>query len=293
MESTTRLTKHSENGKLLPFYHFPYHPASTTFSMGGKSTHQNFPVEEQPAWLDDLLNDSDALFHRGHRRAVSDSCAYMGAAADALDDESEFVNAYFGSSPDNTFNQTKESGEVGSSVAVEHSGQDSSTQSVEGSADKAGGSGAKTAGSKTELKRAKQHNAQRSRVRKLQYIAHLERTVEILKAEGAGVSAELEFIEQQNIILTMENRALRQRLENISQEQMIKQWEQGMLEREIGRLQSLYHLQKQQQMQLHHQQQPHNQHSKHRRNRSRDLDDQMNSSITMKNKDPVNGPIRV
>lgn len=45
----------------------------------------------------------------------------------------------------------------------------------------------------------------------------------ITQAEGGGVSAELEFIEQQNMILTMENRALRQRLESISQEQMIKQ----------------------------------------------------------------------
>ncbi|KAG6435275.1 hypothetical protein SASPL_100145 [Salvia splendens] len=107
---------------------------------------------------------------------------------------------------------TKNSGDVVSSVAVERSGHDSSAQNVEESAD----SQAKIAGSKTELKRAKQ-------VRKLQYIAHLERTVEILKAEGAGVSAELEFMEQQNMLLTMENQALRQRLESISQEQMIKQ----------------------------------------------------------------------
>lgn len=129
-------------------------------------------------------------------------------------------------------------------------------------------------------------------------------TRSIMQAEGGGVSADLEFIEQQNMILTMENRALRQRLESISQEQMIKQCrnlyclssftttplffinklmfkisagEQGMLEREIGRLQSLYHLQKQQQTQLQHQQQPHNQHSKHRQNKS--LDNQVNTSI--------------
>lgn len=71
-----------------------------------------------------------------------------------------------------------------------------------------------------------------------------------------------------------------------------------MLEREIGRLQSLYHLQKQQHMQMHHQQQ-HNPNPKHRQNRSRDLDDQVSSSMLMKNKDAisnkdsVNGPIRV
>lgn len=95
MESTGGLAKAGESGKLLPFPHFPMHPIES----GGKSNAA--VVEEQPSWLDDLLNDSDALFHRGqHRRSASDSCAYLGAAADplAMDDESEFVNAYFGSS---------------------------------------------------------------------------------------------------------------------------------------------------------------------------------------------------
>lgn len=304
MESTTgfpNLKKRGESGKLLPLSSLPFHPRP---GLDGVSNNQKCPpdglIEEQPSWLDDLLNDSGTLFHRGHRRSASDSFAYLGAATDALalDDESDFVNAYFGTSPepqnlakykdfDNTFSQTKvnslsilqESGEVVSSVV--------STQNVDGSADKTGG---KTSGSKTELKRTKQNNAHRSRVRKLQYITHLERTVEILKAEGVGVSAELEFMEQQNMILTMENRALRQRLESISQEQMIKQWEQGMLEREIGRLQSLYHLQKQQKVQLHHQQQ----HPKHRQTRS--IDDQvffMKNKDASSNKGSVNGPIWV
>lgn len=64
--------------------------------------------------------------------------------------------------------------------------------------------------------------AQRSRVRKLQYIAELERNVKALQAEGSEVSAELEFLSQQNLILGMENKALKQRLETVSQEQLIK-----------------------------------------------------------------------
>ncbi|RVW76279.1 Basic leucine zipper 34 [Vitis vinifera] len=55
--------------------------------------------------------------------------------------------------------------------------------------------------------------AQRSRVRKLQYIAELERNVQALKAKGSEVSAELDFLNQQNLILSMENKALKQRLE--------------------------------------------------------------------------------
>lgn len=42
------------------------------------------------------------------------------------------------------------------------------------------------------------------------------------QAEGSEVSAEIEFLNQQNLILSMENKALKQRLENLTQEQLIK-----------------------------------------------------------------------
>lgn len=40
--------------------------------------------------------------------------------------------------------------------------------------------------------------------------------------EGNEVTAELDFLNQQNIILNMENNALKHRLENLAQEQLIK-----------------------------------------------------------------------
>ena len=43
-----------------------------------------------------------------------------------------------------------------------------------------------------------------------------------LQAEGYEVSAGLEFLDQQNLILGMENMALKQRLESLSQEKFIK-----------------------------------------------------------------------
>lgn len=43
-----------------------------------------------------------------------------------------------------------------------------------------------------------------------------------LQAEGSEISADLEFRNQQNLILTMENKALKQRLESLAQEQLIK-----------------------------------------------------------------------
>ncbi|KAL6525249.1 hypothetical protein OROMI_030842 [Orobanche minor] len=269
---------------------------------------ESFLIEEQPSWLDDLLNDTETTFHRGHhRRWASDSYAYLEEAAKSftLEEKSKYVSSSFVATSmrtqnlmhlrdvEGTYDETKadyllakkynqESEEVVSSLAAaEHSRGETSSQNLEDSADKATGSQVKPSGPKADTKRFKQHNAHRSRVRKLQYIAHLERTVQILKAEGSEVGAELEFLEQQNIILTMENRALRQRLESVSQEQIIKHWEQGMLEREIGRLQNLYHMQKQKQMQMQNQQQPY---SKHRRNKSKDLDHQLNTA-PVKNKD--------
>ncbi|KAG7985273.1 hypothetical protein I3843_03G016800 [Carya illinoinensis] len=120
--------------------------------------------------------------------------------------------------------------------------------------------------SQADLKRAKQQFAQKSRMRKLQYIAELERNVQALQAEGYGVSAELEFLDQQNLILGMENMALKQRLESLSHEQFIKCMEQDMLRREISRLRYLYR-QQQQQMQK-------QKHSTGGRTKTRDLDSQ-------------------
>lgn len=43
-----------------------------------------------------------------------------------------------------------------------------------------------------------------------------------LQMEGMGVSAELEFLDQQNFILSLENKVLKQRLDGLSQEHLVK-----------------------------------------------------------------------
>ncbi|KAL2477608.1 Basic-leucine zipper (bZIP) transcription factor family protein [Forsythia ovata] len=131
-----------------------------------------------------------------------------------------------------------------------------------------------------DTKRAKQQFAQRSRVRKLQYIAELERNLLALQAEGSEVSAELEFLNQQNLILNMENKTLKQRLESLAQEHLIKHFEHEVLEREVGRLQALYQQQQQPQ-----QQQPS---SSHRRAKSSDLDQQF-VNLSLKHKESSAG----
>ncbi|KAI4332307.1 hypothetical protein L6164_017229 [Bauhinia variegata] len=139
------------------------------------------------------------------------------------------------------------------------------------------GSRANPSASKAEAKRAKRLSAQQSRARRLKYIAELERSIQVLQQEGCEVSAELEFLDQQNLILGMENRNLKQRLDNLSQERFIKCLEQEMLEKEIARLRNLH----QQKQLIQAQPQPH----KHYWSQSCDLGPSF-SKLSLKNKEP-------
>ncbi|KAL8540720.1 hypothetical protein ACS0TY_002084 [Phlomoides rotata] len=298
----------------------------------GNSHHQrtsseSFLIEEQPSWLDELLNEPETPVRRGgHRRSSSDSFAYTdmanaGSMNYTAQDDNKFRNMiplsswgsqdfdihrdihhstfYADLNPAGRTKNKPWETPVSSivpprglpsrdSTIVPHAGSVSSLQDADrnptssaqkldvesgpqdpkGFSEKKDPSYVKSSTSETDTKRAKQQYAQRSRVRKLQYIAELERHVQALQAEGSEVSAELEFLNQQNLILNMENKALKQRLESLSQEKLIKYFEQEVLEREAGRLRSLY--QQQQQPQALQQQMP----ASHRRAKSRDLDQQ-------------------
>lgn len=293
-------------------------------------------IEEQPSWLDDLLEEPETPVRRaGHRRSSSDSFALFdgsaasGAYANSFEEMGgggqaapwgglpeyyakpslygrpqgrpweqgmpnlagyrpgppmplrEKVGAHHG--PPNMF---RDHDHVLDRRAPDEGGYD---QKV--GAERKEGVLPKHAQpqSDADTKRAKQQYAQRSRVRKLQYIAELEGKVQSLQSEGIEVSAEMEFLTQQNMMLDLENKALKQRLESIAKEQVIKRVQQEMFEREIGRLRSLYQQQQQQQ------QQP--QPSALARSNSRDLDSQF-ANLSLKHKDPnagrdaVSGPLR-
>lgn len=316
-----------------------------------RTSSESHVIEEQPSWLDDLLNEPETPVRRGgHRRSSSDSFAYIDTAnmsniTYADQDEYKYKNlistpswssqdfdrnkdAYHipmyaemnlakqkNRSWDSFSNGVTSLGGVPSGkdhVAFQSSGSltpctpheadglpptvneksesiKSGLQDARSSFERKDGSHAKSSASETDTKRAKQQFAQRSRVRKLQYIAELERNVQALQAEGSEISAELEFLNQQNLILSMENKALKQRLESLAQEQLIKYLEQEVLEREIGRLRGLY------QQQLQPQQQPS---SSHRRTNSRDLESQF-ANLALKHKDtnsghdPATGALRI
>ncbi|XP_068647740.1 uncharacterized protein At4g06598-like [Aristolochia californica] len=324
-----------------------------------RTSSESFLIEEQPSWLDDLLNEPETPVRRpGHRRSSSDSFAYLEASnsgnlcqeeyhcgltsvpsLNSLDFEhfreiqqaslraeansferqinrgrnhSLNSRSYFGvlpSSKDRNALQhaglsctTGELDVLPSTCTEKQEQEESFSRDVNGS-ERRDGSHVKSSSSEADPKRAKQQFAQRSRVRKLQYIAELERNVQALQAEGSEAAAELEFLDRQNLILSMENKALKQRLDSLDQEQLIKYLEQEMLEREIARLRALLYQQQQpqappQQSQLkQHQQQQSSSHH-HRRSSSRDLDSQFANLSLKQNesssgRDSVSGPLHI
>ncbi|XP_050210588.1 uncharacterized protein At4g06598 [Mercurialis annua] len=312
-----------------------------------RTSSETLVIEEQPSWLDDLLDEPETPVRRGgHRRSSSDSFAYIDVANSyntdyAAQDDYRYKNMiipswgsqdydyhkdarqaslYADVNPTKQRNRTlisspnpltrqsgllsaresavtqnsgcalQEADGIPSSLSEKQESAESSPYDSKASSERKDCSHAKSSIAETDTKRAKQQFAQRSRVRKLQYIAELERNVQALQAEGSEVSAEVEFLNQQNLILNMENKALKQRLENLAQEQLIKYLEHEVLEREIGRLRALY----QQQQKPPQQQQPS---SSHRRTNSRDLESQF-GNLSLKHKDansgrdPVTGSLR-
>ncbi|KAJ4732680.1 BZIP transcription factor [Rhynchospora pubera] len=83
-------------------------------------------------------------------------------------------------------------------------------------------------------------------------------------------------------MLDLENKALKQRLESLTQEQLIKRFQQEMFEREVARLRNVYQQQQQQQIQQQQQQTT----GMHSRSNSRDLDSQF-AILSIKHKEPT------
>ncbi|CAL0322583.1 unnamed protein product [Lupinus luteus] len=87
---------------------------------------------------------------------------------------------------------------------------------------------------------ANRQSAQRSRVRKLQYISELERSVTSLQAEVSALSPRVAFLDHQRLLLTVDNSALKQRIAALGQDKIFKDAHQEALKREIERLRQVY-----------------------------------------------------
>ncbi|KAL7185425.1 hypothetical protein ACSBR2_027377 [Camellia fascicularis] len=87
---------------------------------------------------------------------------------------------------------------------------------------------------------ANRQSAQRSRVRKLQYISELERSVNSLQAEVSVLSPRVAFLDHQRLILNVDNSTLKQRIAALAQDKIFKDAHQEALRREIERLRKVY-----------------------------------------------------
>ncbi|CAM8941360.1 unnamed protein product [Rhodiola kirilowii] len=87
---------------------------------------------------------------------------------------------------------------------------------------------------------ANRQSAQRSRVRKLQYISELERGVASLQAEVSVLSPRVAFLDHQRLILNVDNSALKQRIAALAQDKIFKDAHQEALKKEIERLRQVY-----------------------------------------------------
>ncbi|KAK9284894.1 hypothetical protein L1049_024075 [Liquidambar formosana] len=90
---------------------------------------------------------------------------------------------------------------------------------------------------------ANRQSAQRSRVRKLQYISELERSVTSLQTEVSALSPRVAFLDHQRLLLNVDNSALKQRIAALAQDKIFKDAHQEALKREIERLRQVYHQQ--------------------------------------------------
>ncbi|XP_074319333.1 basic leucine zipper 6-like [Silene latifolia] len=92
---------------------------------------------------------------------------------------------------------------------------------------------------------ANRQSAQRSRVRKLQYISELERSVTTLQTEVSALSPRVAYLDHQRLILNVDNSALKQRIAALAQDKIFKDAHQEALKKEIERLRQIYHQQQQ------------------------------------------------
>ncbi|KAI5072664.1 hypothetical protein GOP47_0012770 [Adiantum capillus-veneris] len=130
--------------------------------------------------------------------------------------------------------QSKNDAEVQSALIVEHSPSLAAKGETMSSAD-----------ATVDPKRAKRilanrQSAQRSRVRKLQYIAELERTVNVLQEEVSALSPQVAYLDRHRIILNVDNSAMKQRIAALAQEKLFKDAHNEALKAEVHRLRQLY-----------------------------------------------------
>ncbi|KAJ8551612.1 hypothetical protein K7X08_021627 [Anisodus acutangulus] len=217
-----------------------------------KSSSQSSILEEHPAWLNELLSEPDSNSSGiMHRRSASDSLTLLDGLdetesnASCESDSSSKTNCIYGpNSPRGKSNVTFAENAIVSALseyvspnALQYLDR---CVSVSGAAqlESVGNSGAAD-DVNTEANPMKRHPGQRSRVRKLQYISELERTVNTYEAIESDLAAKVASLLQQRVTLSIENRELKQQMLRLQQEKVIVDAQYRSLWEELERLKYL------------------------------------------------------
>ncbi|PON84387.1 Basic-leucine zipper transcription factor [Trema orientale] len=213
-------------------------------------------MEDHPAWLDDLLSDPESNSKGSSlRRSVSDSVTLLDSVADSFSilghhyDEGssvgnptssglESASSMYGPNSPRLRSSSSFSENAIVSALSEYVSQESG-QYIDGGLGVSGVglSDMKMEGElNAEAKAAKRHPGQRSRIRKLQYIAELERTVDVLQTLESNLAIRVASLLQQRVALSVENNKLKQQLARLQKEKLMVDGQYQLLKKEVKRL---------------------------------------------------------
>ncbi|XP_020577554.1 basic leucine zipper 6-like [Phalaenopsis equestris] len=241
----------------------PRLPSMSSFFVASPSD-----VPADSSWVDEFF-DFNSAKRGSHRRAISDSITFLsqdGVAADPnfdrIDDD-QLIMSMFSNDPQpsstppsdqqSIFEQDKQN-TTNATSGVDQSEEQSASNNAEtplvGVAVKPAvtSSAAKTPRHIVDPKRVKRilanrQSAQRSRVRKLQYIVDLEKNVATLEAEIAVLKPQVASIDQRRSALSAGNSQLKQRIAALAQDKIFKDAQTEALKKEVERLQQIYYQQ--------------------------------------------------
>lgn len=216
-------------------------------------------MEDHPTWLDELLSDPESNSKgglRSLRRSVSDSVTLLDSVADSLSflgphsDEGSSVGSqtcggfesdsmYGPNSPrlrsSSSFSESAIVSALSECVSQEPGQYVDGGLCLSGVGSSDGRNGGEF---NAETTAAKRHPGQRSRIRKLQYIAELERTVDVLQTLESDLAVRVASLLQQRVALSMENSKLKQQLAILRKEKLIMDGQYQQLKKEVKRLRS-------------------------------------------------------
>ncbi|CAO2186161.1 unnamed protein product [Urochloa humidicola] len=226
------------------------------------------PPQRQPSWVDEFL-DFSAAKRGAHRRTVSDSVAFLepgpdddgnaggGVGAhkfDRLDDDqllsmfSDDMPPPPAPAPVASSSSPSDHNSINDEKTDRGEAEEAQSKCHVDAAANAAAPGQPASVAAVDPKRVKRilanrQSAQRSRVRKLQYISELERSVTSLQTEVSALSPRVAFLDHQRSLLTLGNSHLKQRIAALAQDKIFKDAHQEALKKEIERLRQIYHQQ--------------------------------------------------